>query len=219
MTEARLGKMPTTAVRRLISLFSRSWGFVERIWRRWLSGKARWVSRSGWASVSSSATAGKRGRPETVDHPVELGPGRALVGLLEDHPDGRRDHAPGGARDEVLGVAREMDPAALPAGAQELLSDGLDEARVVVADDEPHAVQPALDERAHEPRPGRALVVARGELEPEHPPLAGRGDARRDETGHRGHPAGLAHLDVVGTCPENRWEAPSPSNTDAARSR
>jgi hypothetical protein len=74
-----------------------------------------------------------RVRPRhAVDHPVELLAGGRAVGLLEHAPDGRGDHAPGRARDEVLGVAREVHPAALPARAQELLVDRLDEARVVV---------------------------------------------------------------------------------------
>ena len=39
MTEARVGKIPTTLVRRLISLFGRSSGLVLRVWRRWDSEK------------------------------------------------------------------------------------------------------------------------------------------------------------------------------------
>jgi hypothetical protein len=33
MMEARLGKMPTTLVRRLISRFKRSWGLLDHICR------------------------------------------------------------------------------------------------------------------------------------------------------------------------------------------
>ena len=86
-----------------------------------------------------------------------------------------RDHAPRRARHEVLGVAREVHPAALPARAQQLLADRLDEPGMVVADDQAHAVQATLDERADEARPGGALVVARRQLEAQHPPLAGHG--------------------------------------------
>ena len=112
--------------------------------------------------MTSDDGASREARPETVDDAVALLVGRGLVGLLEDRADGRGDHAPRGAWHEVLGVAREVDPAALPAGAQELLTDGLDEPRVVVADDEPDPVETAITERAHEARPCRALVVARG---------------------------------------------------------
>ena len=72
-----------------------------------------------------------------ADDAAQLGPRGVLVGLLEDGADDRRDHAPRRARHEVLGVAGEVDPAALPGGAQELLAHGGHETAVVVADDEP----------------------------------------------------------------------------------
>jgi hypothetical protein len=79
---------------------------------------------------------------------------RGLVGLLEDRADDRRDHAPGTPWHEVLSVAGEVDPAALPRRAQELLADRHHEPRVVVADDEPDARQAALTEPPEEGRPG-----------------------------------------------------------------
>jgi hypothetical protein len=72
---------------------------------------------------------------------------------------------------------------------------------MVVADDEADAAQAALDERADEARPGRALVVAGGELEAKHPPLAGR---RHAGDRHRHDPPGLADLDVRGVEPDIR---------------
>jgi hypothetical protein len=127
-----------------------------------------------------------------VDRPPQLGPRGGLVGLLEDRADDGRDHAPGRAGDEVLGVAGEVDAAALPGATKELLANGLDEAGVVVADDQADAAETALDETPDEGRPGAALVVARGELESQDPPLAGGGDAGRDEGRDRDDPARLA---------------------------
>ena len=104
--------------------------------------------------------------------------------------------------DEVLGVAGEVDPAALPARSQELLPDGLDQAGVVVADDEADPVEAALDERADEGRPGAALVVPRRQLEAEDPPLAGAGDPGRHEGRHRHDPPAFADLEVRGVQPQ-----------------
>lgn len=97
-----------------------------------------------------------------------------------------------------------MDPAALPGRAQKLLVDGLDQPSMVVADDQPDTGQTTFDEATDEGRPGRALVVARGELEPDDPPLAAVRDGGRHEGRHRGHPAGLADLDIRGVEPQVR---------------
>lgn len=145
MTDARLGKIPTPAVRRFDL-------FVEPLERfgaadpgRWVSGKAKWLSRSRLGRGEQLGDLGIRsGHP--VDHPVELLPGRRAVGLLEDRPDGGGDHAPGRPGHEILGVAAEVDPAALPVRAEQLLVHRLDQARVVVADDEADPVEPAFDE-------------------------------------------------------------------------
>jgi hypothetical protein len=73
---------------------------------------------------------------------------------------------------------------------------------VVVADDEPDTGETTLHEAAHEARPGRALVVARGELESEDAPLPAGGHPDRDEGGHRDHATTLADLEVRGVEPE-----------------
>src|SRR3954447_15270337 len=52
------GKMPTTSVRRLTSLFSRSSGLVLQILRQWACGKSAKAVMSVRASRSSIATAG-----------------------------------------------------------------------------------------------------------------------------------------------------------------
>src|SRR5690606_9955266 len=55
---AGLGKVPTTSVRRLISLFNRSKGFVDQICCQCAEGNAVNESSSSRASSSISATAG-----------------------------------------------------------------------------------------------------------------------------------------------------------------
>ena len=56
-----VGKIPTTFVRRLSSLFSRSSGLVLHSLRQWATGTCRKAVRSSLASTSSAATAGNRG--------------------------------------------------------------------------------------------------------------------------------------------------------------
>jgi hypothetical protein len=60
LAAALLGKMPTTSVRRRISLFSRSSGLFDRICRQWAIGKAVKAGMSGPASARSAAARGKR---------------------------------------------------------------------------------------------------------------------------------------------------------------
>ena len=52
---ARLGKIPTTSVRRRISLFKRSCGLLERIWGQCSTGKALNAKMSSAASSTSLA--------------------------------------------------------------------------------------------------------------------------------------------------------------------
>jgi hypothetical protein len=68
-------------------------------------------------------------------------------------------------------------------------------------------VEAALHESPDEARPGRALVVARRQLEAQHAPLAGHGDTRGDQRRHRHHATVLTHLEVGGIEPEIREAA------------
>ena len=108
----------------------------------------KWTSRSASASVSSSATSGKRAL-EAVDREAQLGPGGGLVGLVEDRAHEGAHDAPGRARHEVPRVACEVGPEALPGGPEEVLVDGR-EPCVGIADDEPHTREATFDEGAHE---------------------------------------------------------------------
>ena len=67
-----------------------------------------------------------------------------------------------------------------------------------VAGDQPDTAEAALDEAAQEQRPGIALVVAGGQLEPEDPVLASARHADRHERGHVHHPATVADLGIRG---------------------
>jgi len=75
---------------------------------------------------------------------------------------------------------------------------------VGVADDEPDAAEAALDEPAQERRPGIALVIAGGELEPEDAALPGGRHPDRDEGGHADDPPAVADLDVRGVTEQVR---------------
>jgi len=73
---------------------------------------------------------------------------------------------------------------------------------VIVADDQPHPGQPALDQGAHEARPGAALVVAGRQLQAQNAALAAGRHADRHQRRHRHHPPRLAHLEVGGIQPQ-----------------
>ena len=62
----RWGKMPTTLLRRLISLFNRSSGLLLQILRQWLSGNALNARRSRRASRIEAAALGKRSASMSV---------------------------------------------------------------------------------------------------------------------------------------------------------
>lgn len=59
--EGRVGKIPTTLVRLRISLFNRSWGLLDQIWRQWALGNPVKVrisaaASSRWLAASTSPT-------------------------------------------------------------------------------------------------------------------------------------------------------------------
>ena len=138
MTAARFGKMPTTSVRRRISLLSRSSELLLQSWRQCSFGKLVKASRSAAASSSSAAASGKRVL-ELVDDPAVLLDDRLRVGLSEDRPDHRRDERLRALGDARQQVAHEVRAAALPAGAGQRRRDRVDETGVRVRADQPDA--------------------------------------------------------------------------------
>src|SRR5690606_3846438 len=98
MTDARVGEIPTTSVRRRISRFSRSWGLLDQIWTPVLFGKTGERQQVGSGLVEVGGGVGEAGCLELVDDAAVLGPHRIWVGLSEDGPDHGRDHLLGGFR-------------------------------------------------------------------------------------------------------------------------
>jgi hypothetical protein len=88
---ARLGKMPTTSVRRRISLLRRSSGLLDQIWRQWVSGKGGerqdLISGVGEQRGGLGKTALK-----LIDNAAMLGPDLVGAALGEDGPHQGRDH-------------------------------------------------------------------------------------------------------------------------------
>jgi len=71
MTKSRSGKMPTTSVRRRISLFNRSWGLLDQICRHASREKA--VNASSVAGIGQMCCGSWEFGFQGVDDAVELG--------------------------------------------------------------------------------------------------------------------------------------------------
>lgn len=104
-----------------------------------------------------------------AEHPgdlVELGGDLAGGGLDEDRADGGGDHLRRSLGDAGQHVAGEVDPAALPGGAEEHRGDRRLEALVGVGDHEAHTGE-APDPQAAQERPpeGPVLGIADGQAE------------------------------------------------------
>ena len=105
------------------------------------------------------------------------------LGLGEDHPECRGhvvDLSLGDVGEQVPG---EVDPASLMRDALERSRQCLDEAGVLVADDQLHAAQSSLFEGVKEPAP-EDLVLAVADVQSEDLPVASSGDTGRDDHGH-----------------------------------
>jgi hypothetical protein len=90
---------------------------------------------------------------------VELLVGCWGVGLGEDRADRGGDHLGVALGHDRQDVAHEVDPAALPAGADEHGRDGLLQAGVGVGDDQLHAAQAAGLQPAQERGPERPVLA------------------------------------------------------------
>src|SRR5512144_392243 len=192
---AGFGKIPTTSVRRLISLWRRSNGLVLQIFLQCASGKSANAVRSALASRSMPATAGNllSSRAATVSTWSRTRRG----GLGEDGADGGGDHL--GVALAHLGerVAQEVDAASLPARALQHGRDRGGQPAVGVADDQLHAGEPALAQGPEELGPELfGLAVADGVAE--HLATSVRGHAGGHHDGLRHDPAVDAHLAVGG---------------------
>jgi hypothetical protein len=100
---ARLGKMPTTSVRRRTSLLSRSRGLLDRISFQMALGKSVKAKSSSAASSSIAAALGEAGL-ELLDDGSQLSADRVGIGLGEDRADEGGDGRLGGLGTRVRGL-------------------------------------------------------------------------------------------------------------------
>ena len=157
MTAARSGKMPTTSVRRRISLLSRSSGLFYQIWRQCSLGKRGEGEQVG-AGLVEQLGGGGEALLELVHDARVLLVDRVGVGLVEDRAHQRRHEALRALGDAGQQVAHEVRAAALPARARQRRGDRVDEPGVGVGGDQLHAGQAARDQAAQERQPGGAVL-------------------------------------------------------------
>ena len=169
-----LGKTPTTSVRRLTSLLSRSSGLVDQIFFQCATGKAVKASRSSLGAAQHLLDLGQLLAEHRGDH-LELLVDVLGVGLGEDRADRRGDHLRVALGHHGEDVAHEVHPAPLPGGPEQHRADRGLQAGVGVGDDQLDPAQPAGLQRAQERGPERP-VLAVADVEPEDltPPVGGR---------------------------------------------
>ena len=160
MTAAALGKIPTTRLRRLISLLTRSSGLVDQILRQWALGEGGEREDLGLRVVHQRPDLGERAGELVADLVPGLADGLG-VGLGEDRAEHRGDHVGVTLGDVRQKVAGEVDPAPLVRGALEGPLQRCEEPGVLIADDQLHTAQATLFEAEHEGAPeGLVLTVA-----------------------------------------------------------
>ena len=167
MMALSFGKMPTTSVRRLISRFPRSSGFVEAIWVQCSRGSSRRSARRA-ANCPGDSLRQERAEPHVGQHVVArgvhegaelvllfaecIGDGVPLgfrVGLAflgEDRLEHRRHGRALLGRGMRQGVAHPVNPTALM-GCVEDPARRRPQPLVIIGDDELHATQAAVGQR------------------------------------------------------------------------
>src|SRR5436305_8482900 len=150
MIAARFGKIPTTSVRRRISLLRRSCGLLDQIWRQISWGNTENASRSSRASSRCVAASGKRASIASTTRPY-WSRTAAASGWSKDGPHHGRH--PRLRRARYLGqqVAQVVGTAPLPGGTGQRGGDRVDQAAVGVGDDQPHPGQAPGRQRPQEP--------------------------------------------------------------------
>ncbi len=160
------GKMPTTRALRLISLFTRSNGFVDQIFDQCARGNVLNpvpLTSPGPSTDRSWEPAGQL----IADLVPRRGGGRG-IGLGEDHAKHRRDHVGVRLGDMRQQVSREMHPTPLMPRPLERAPQFRDEAGVLVTDDEPDTGQAAFLQRGEEAT-REHLVLTVPDIEAEDP--------------------------------------------------
>src|SRR5215831_3447464 len=170
MMASRLGKMPTTSVRRRSSRFSRSWGLEDQTWRQVSRGTAVKASRSSRAAARWPAAAGSLASRALTTR-SNCAQTSAASGLVEDGADERGDPGLAGLGDLRQKITKVVGPAPLPARAGQRGGDRGDQPGVGVGGDQDHAGQAAGDQAAEERQPPGAVLAA-GDLQAEDLPVA-----------------------------------------------
>src|SRR6478735_3191658 len=151
MMASSLGKMPTTSVRRLISPFTRSIGFVECSFGRCAAGKLMYARTSLSASSINSASFLTLGRSwsATCRHWALAASASSWAKAVPMKAATTRPALLAGMSQHV---AHEVDAAALPGRVQDL-RDGSLQPLMGIRDDELDAAQTAPRELAQEVSP------------------------------------------------------------------
>ena len=114
--------MPTTAERRLISLFSRSSGFV-RVQLPAVRRRKVQVGEHVLGRLLEQLGGLGEAAAQALDDPLQLRLRRRVVGLREDRPHDRGHRLAGAARQRGQHVAHEVHATPLPRGAAEHRGD------------------------------------------------------------------------------------------------
>ena len=191
----RVGKMPTTLVRRRISLLRRSWGLLDQIWDQWALGNPVNARRSEaapsrWSAASTSPT-----WRVVVDDPAVLGPDLVGGGLSEDGDV----TVVATIASELLGTlvsrfSRVVGAAPLPPRTWESGGHRVDQSRMVVGDDQLHPREAPSHQGTQEGEPA-GPVLRRGDVDAEDLPVSVAVDGHCQEAGDVDHPSAFAHLD------------------------
>src|SRR5579864_956851 len=120
---------------------------------------------------------------EPVSHPPPRRSRTLGIRLVEDRPDGGRDHLLGSLGHQRQRISHQMRAAALPAGALEYRGDRSLQPFVRVASDQLHATKSACHQAAQKGMPERT-VLARAYVEAEHFALPILVDAYGDHYRH-----------------------------------
>jgi hypothetical protein len=190
---SRLGKIPTTSVRRRISRLRRSLGLLLQIWRQISLGNAVNARMSARAPSRCSATAGSLSC-QPVQDPVELGVDGLGVGLVVHRVQQRLDPPPlglGGDRHEVRGV---VGAAPLPRRGGQGRPDRVDQAGVGIGGDQRDPGQARATrsrKNPNQPAPDSAVATA----DPEDLAVPVGVDAGGDHDRNLDDPTALADLD------------------------
>src|SRR5215204_3818468 len=195
MTAGSFGKMPTTSARRLISRLSRSSGLVEAIWAQCSRGKAMYTSTSSREASIRSASVGKRSRKvsATCRHCAWAASAVSWAKIVFSRAK---------TAGRCFGCTRASALAALMGGVEDLRGRS-PQALMVIGNNELHAPQAPIRQRAQKRRPeGFGFRRAGGHAQHLAPPI--RVHANSDYHSDRDDPARLARLQVRRVDPQIR---------------